>query len=454
MSLKDAAVTLFLRAAEYLHLNDRIYQSLQEPERVLEVRLPVRLDDGSYATFMGWRSQHCTWLGPAKGGLRYHPDVTKDEVIGLSMYMTWKCALVGLPFGGAKGGIAPAWAVIANDVRKQAKKQFSNSISEKKITELIKQSREVWIKKFPRELSDVELQRITHRYVEKVFPIIGAEQDIPAPDLGTGAKEMGWFLDKYSTMIGHTLPSIVTGKPLSIGGSPGREEATGRGVYITIMLALKHLGLCARGKTVAIQGFGKVGEPAAAFLYKEEMKIIAISDYKGGVVNTIQGLDPAHVLAYRNKNGSVVGFPEGDSCTNAELLTLPVDILIPAAIERVITEKNADKLKCRILVEAANAPTTPGADPILEQNNIFVIPDIVCNASGVVVSYLEWVQGLQWLHWTLERVRKSEDAIMTKAFNSLIYAAEEQYHTSNRMGGMITAIDRVNQAGIDRGKTI
>ena len=302
-------------------------------------------------------------------------------------------------------------------------------------------------------MSDLELQQLTHRYVEKFFPLMGPEKDVPAPDLQTNAKVMGWILDKYSAMVGHTVPSIVTGKPLAIGGSPGRDDATGRGVGHTTMLALKHLGLSPQGKTVALQGFGNVGGPTATFLHQQNLKIIAISDYHGGIINTQKGLNPSDVLAYRNKTGRISGFPEADSCTNDELLVLPVDILIPAAIERVITEFNADKLNCRILAEAANGPTTPGADPILKEKNIFVIPDILANAGGVIVSYFEWVQGLQWLHWTLEYIRESEDSMLTKAFNSVISTAM-QYHVSNRMGAMITAIDRVSQAGIARGKAL
>ncbi len=425
VNLTETALTFYRQAAEHLNLSPRIYQSLQEPERVLRVRIPVEMGDGSCVIFRGWRSIHNTWRGPGKGGIRYHPDVTEDEVVGLSMFMTWKCAVVGIPFGGAKGGIAPAWNLLDET------------------------ERAAWKQKFPKRMSKRELEQMTRGYVQKILPLLGPEKDIPAPDVYTDAETMGWIMDEYSKIMGYTIPSVVTGKPISIGGSVGRDEATGRGCYITILKALKHRSL--NGGNAVIQGFGNAGSKVAELLYKDGIQIIGISDSRGGIVNMKLGLDPARVREFKNKTGTVVGFPDADSCTNEELLELPTTILVPAALEGTITARNARRIHAYIIAEAANGPTTPDADPILNENNVFVIPDILANAGGVTVSYFEWVQGLQRLFWDLGRVRNELETIMSNAFDQVV-AYAIKHCVPMRNAAFAVAINTVAQAGIDRGK--
>lgn len=453
-NLKEQALELFGQAAFHISppIHERIFLSLLEPERVLPVRMVVRMDDGSNMIFQGWRSQHCSWPGPTKGGIRLHSDVTQDEVIGLSMFMTWKCGLIGLPYGGAKGAITVAWDALEFYTRWRAKK-INPHITEEELQRIAAEEKKKWRIRFPRRMSDGELKRIWDEYVKKIYPLINREGDIVAPDLETGPKEMGWFMDAYSSMIGYTVPSIATGKPLSLGGSQGRDEATGRGCFVTIMEALKRLGIPPLGASAAIMGYGKVGFPTAYYLHEAGIKIVAISDFEGGIINKEQGLDPKRVFEHRQKTGSVVGFKEADNLTNKELLELPVTILVPAATQGVITEENAPRIKARILAEAANAPTTIPAISVLNDKNIFIIPDILCNAGGVTVSYFEWVQGLQWFFWDLPQVQEKLDAIMKSAFER-VAANAEKYRVSTTLAAHITGISRVVQAGIDRGKAI
>lgn len=446
MNIKKSALELFQTAAEFVPMPERIYRSLQEVERILQVRMPVRMDSGEYIIFKGWRAQHCTWMGPAKGGIRYHYDTDQDEVEGLSMLMTWKCPLAGIPFGGAKGGITLAFDVLESDLRKK----LGISTPEEKIQEAVKNEKEAWKKRFPCLMSQAELKRLTDEYIEKIFPIIGPEKDIPAPDMNTTSQVMGWIMNKYSSMVGYTVPSIVTGKPMSLGGSEGRTEATGRGCFVVTMKALRRLGVYPQGTTAAIQGFGNVGSETAFLIHNAGIKIIAISDKAGGITNK-NGIDPYKLMQYAQKNGSVVGFPEADSCTSKELFELPVTVLIPAAIQGAITQENAPRIKARIITEGANSPTERLADPILNDKNIFVIPDILANVGGVTVSYFEWLQGLQRHSWKIERVRKELEEIMSSAFD-LVLATSQQHKVSLRTAAHIVSIKRVVQAGIDRGK--
>lgn len=431
-NLLNSTLKLYEETAKYIDIPSRIYQSLKKPERVLEVRLPVRMDNGEYIIFDGWRSQHCTWPGPAKGGVRYHIDVTEDEVVALSMLMTWKCGVIGLPYGGGKGGITPAWDILNNKQKEELKKIF------------------------PISMSVGERKRITDEYVEKIHPIIGPKQDILAPDLNTGSQEMGWIMNKYSSLKGYTVLGVVTGKPLSLGGSLGRNEATGRGCFIMIMEALKYLGINNPSATTAVvQGFGNAGSVTANLLYKVGVKVIAISDSRGAILNK-NGLDPQKLLEYKKskgKTGSVAGFPESEQITGDDLFKIKADIFVPAALEGVITENNADSMKFRIIAEAANGPTSPEADKILHENGIFIIPDILANAGGVTVSYFEWVQSKEGLFWKLDEVNKQLEEKMKQSFRDVLETAK-QYKVSNRAAAFILGVRRVVQAGIDRGKAL
>ena len=353
------------RVAHAMNLDDDMLAHLCVPRRELIVHFPVVMDDDTIRMFTGFRVHHNTALGPTKGGIRYHPDVSLDESRALAMWMTWKCALMNLPYGGAKGG------VIVN----------------------------------PKELSERELQALTRRYTTEISLFIGPEVDIPAPDVGTDAKVMAWIMDTYSMHRGYSVPAVTTGKPLAVGGSAGREYATGLGItYVTRAMLRHRLGLDLEDTTVAIQGFGNVGSWTARAMHERGAKVVAVSDVSGAVYDE-RGLDPRHLKHYAEETGTVVGYPRADSLTNEELLELKVDVLVPAALEGQITKENADKINARVIAEGANGPTTPEADRILEDKGVLIIPDILCNAGGVVVSYFEWVQDLQAFSWDESEIR-------------------------------------------------
>ena len=403
------ALRQFDEAVKYLKLKRGIVEYLRYPKRELTVNFPVKMDDGSVKIFTGYRVHHNIVLGPAKGGIRYHPDVTLDEVRALAMWMTWKCAVVGLPFGGGKGG------VICN----------------------------------PKEMSDQELENLTRRYTTEISIMIGPEIDIPAPDVGTNAQVMAWLMDTYSMHKGYSVLPVVTGKPVSIGGSLGRAEATGRGVMIVAREACKHLDMPFEGATAVVQGYGNVGAVAAYLLHDAGCRVIGVSDSRGGIYNP-KGLDPRDVLRHKKETKSVVGYPGADTITNEELLELPCDILVPAALEKQITEKNADKIKAKLIVEGANGPTTPDADKILKGNGVFVVPDILANAGGVTVSYFEWVQGLQSFFWSEEEINCKLEKIMAKSFAEVWTVAQDK-GIDMRTAALVRAIDRVAEAIYIRG---
>ena len=353
------------RVASVMDLDDDLREHLSMPRRELIVHFPVVMDDGSMRNFTGFRVHHNTALGPTKGGIRYHPDVTLDESRALAMWMTWKCALMNLPYGGAKGG------VVVN----------------------------------PKELSERELQAMTRRYTSEISLFIGPEMDIPAPDVGTDARVMAWVMDTYSMNRGYSVPAVTTGKPLAVGGSAGREYATGLGItYVTRAMLRRRMGLHLEDATVAIQGFGNVGSWAARAMHERGAKVVAVSDVNGAVYDE-RGLDPRHLKHYAEETGTVGGYPRADALTGEELLELNVDVLIPAALEGQITKENADRINARVIAEGANGPTTPEADRILEDKGVLIIPDILCNAGGVVVSYFEWVQDLQAFSWDESEIR-------------------------------------------------
>ncbi len=383
---------------------------LKYPKRSLIVSLPIHRDDGSTQVFSGYRVQHHLTLGPTKGGLRFHPDVCLGEVAALAMWMSWKCALCGLPYGGAKGGIACD----------------------------------------PGKLSITELERLTRRYTQEMIPFIGPQVDVMAPDLGTNPQVMAWIMDTYSVHVGNSVPGIVTGKPVGLGGSLGRREATGRGVGYLVNRATDTIGLDIGKATAAIQGFGNVGSITALSLARYGVKIIAVTDAFGGIHNA-DGLNLWELEKYVAATRSVVGFPGADSITNEELLELPCDILVPAALERQITKENAGKLKCRILAEGANGPTTPEADAILAQRpEIFLIPDVLCNAGGVVVSYFEWVQDLQSFFWGETEVVDKLFRILETAFTQTVALSRKQ-KISMRMAALSLGVRRVQEAKRTRG---
>ena len=395
--------------AESIHLNPGIHAILREPKRTLIVSVPIRMDDGTIRVFKGFRVQHNLTRGPAKGGIRYHPDVTLDEVKALAMLMTWKCAVVGVPFGGAKGGIACD----------------------------------------PEKLSPTELERLTRRYTSEIIPIIGPEKDIPAPDINTNPQVMSWIMDTFSMNVGYSVPGVVTGKPLNIGGSLGRLQATAKGVMFSIFNAAKKLGFDPFESRFVIQGFGNVGKNLAFLLFREGCRIIAVSDIKGGIYNP-KGLDPFKVSEVEKKTGSVVDFRDADRITNQELLTLDCDVLVPAAVENQITKDNASSIKASLIAEAANGPTTSEADKILEDKGVFVIPDILANAGGVTVSYFEWVQGLQFYFWSEREVNLKLRDIMEKAFEN-VYRIAIKRKVSMRKAALMLAIERVADATKVRG---
>ncbi len=405
----EMAQRQFDNAARYLDLKEGIKAKLRVPKRELTVYFPVEMDDGSIRMFTGHRVQHSLARGPAKGGIRYHPDVTIDEVRALAMWMTWKCAVVNIPYGGAKGG------VVCN----------------------------------PKEMSQRELERLTRRFTSEIIMLIGPESDIPAPDVNTNAQTMAWIMDTYSMTKGYSVPAVVTGKPVEIGGSLGRREATGRGVMLTTREALKHLGMPIEGTRIVVQGFGNVGAIGAQLLQELGCTVIAVSDSRGGIYNP-KGLNVKDVIRHKAETGTVVGYPGTDTITNKELLELDCDVLVPAALENAITEENADRVKARIIAEGANGPTTPEADEILSDKGIFVIPDILANAGGVTVSYFEWVQGLQNFFWSEEEVNKNLEKIMVKAFQDVLAISQEK-GINMRIAAYILAIDRVATATLLRG---
>lgn len=399
----------FDAVADYLEIPDWERDRLKYPKRSMTVALPVRREDGTTQVFAGYRVQHHLSLGPGKGGLRYHPEVTLGEVAALAMWMSWKCALVGLPYGGAKGGVACD----------------------------------------PGSMTAPELERLTRRYTQEMIPFIGPQVDVMAPDLGTNEQVMAWMMDTYSMHAGHSVPSIVTGKPVVLGGSLGRREATGRGVGYLINRAMDTIGLEMSKATAAVQGFGNVGSVTAFSLAKYGARIIAISDVRGGVYNA-QGLDLWRLEKHVAAHGTVAGYPEADPITNAQLLETPCDVLVPAALERQITGRNAGSMQCRILAEAANGPTTPDADAILAQRDIFIIPDILCNAGGVIVSYFEWVQDLQSFFWSETEVVDKLFRILEHAFIHTLTVSRKQ-KISMRQAALSLGVKRVLDAKRLRG---
>jgi len=403
------AVQQFELAAEKLNLSEDMREILRQPKRELSVNFPVRLDSGRIKTFTGYRVQHNVNRGPAKGGIRYSPDVTLDEVRALAMWMTWKCAVVGIPYGGAKGG------VICD----------------------------------PKRMTPAELERMTRRYTTEISGIIGPHSDIPAPDVNTNSQVMAWMMDTYSMHAGFSVPAVVTGKPLSIGGSEGRNDATATGVLFVTRQAAKRIGMPLKGAKVSIQGYGNAGSVAARLFHNEGAKIVAVSDTQGGIYNE-SGLDPSAVLRHKQENGTVVGFPQAQQVRVQDVLELPCDILIPAATEGVITVKNAERVQARIVAEAANGPTTPEADLILFKRNCLVIPDILANAGGVTVSYFEWVQDLQSFFWGVEEIVQKLEIIMNRAFTSVAEKAD-QHSCDLRLAANMLAISRVAEATQIRG---
>jgi glutamate dehydrogenase (NAD(P)+) len=405
----EMAVEQFDVAANKLGVDPNLASRLRRPDRAMIVSVPTRMDDGRVHVFTGYRVQHNDVLGPFKGGIRYHPAVNLGEVSALAMWMTWKCSLVGLPLGGAKGGVSCD----------------------------------------PAELSRQELQSMTRRFTAEILNFIGPEVDIPAPDMGTNEQVMAWMMDTYSQHKGHAVPEIVTGKPVAIGGTLGRREATGRGVVYTIIEAAKHLNIDLTKCTAVVQGFGNVGSVAAEELTHIGVKVIGIADRTGGFVDT-NGLPVDKLLEVASKNHSLEGCPYGDKISNVELLELPCDILVPAAMEMQITKDNAVRVQCRILAEGANGPTTPEADAILRDRGIFVIPDILANAGGVIVSYFEWVQDLQNFFWTEDEVTKKLRDILVKAFHEVLNMSQKQ-KVDMRMAALMIGIDRVTRAMLWRG---
>jgi glutamate dehydrogenase (NAD(P)+) len=396
-------------AADKLDLDDGMRRVLRVAQRELTVNFPVTMDDGSVAVFTGHRVQHNVSRGPGKGGIRYHQDVTLDEVRALAMWMTWKCACVNIPYGGAKGGVVVD----------------------------------------PKQLSQREVEGLTRRFTTEISPLIGPERDIPAPDVNTNAQTMAWIMDTYSMHHGFTIPGVVTGKPIAVGGSLGRNEATARGAVFTLLQWARTTGRSLRDLTVAIQGYGNAGSIAATLLAAEGACIVAVSDSSGGILNA-GGLDPAKVSAWKREHGTVVGFPGSDDVTNREILEVGCDILVPAALENQITKHNAPQVRAKVIAEAANGPTTPEADEILFDRGIFVIPDILCNAGGVTVSYFEWVQDMQSFFWTEERINESLKEIMDRAFEAVHQMSDHQ-GVDMRTAAYMVAVARVAEATTLRG---
>ncbi|MGB3941615.1 MAG: Glu/Leu/Phe/Val dehydrogenase [Candidatus Manganitrophaceae bacterium] len=403
------AVSQFDKAADRLNLDPNLRKRLVVPKRAILVSVPIRMDDSHIEVFHGYRVHHDNTLGPSKGGIRFHPDVNLGEVCALAMWMSWKCALMGLPFGGAKGGVSCD----------------------------------------PNQFSRNELQRLTRRYTAEIIPFIGPDSDVPAPDVGTNEQIMAWMMDTYSQFKGYSIPEIVTGKPIVIGGSLGRVEATGRGVVYCIFEAMKHLGVDPAGKKVAIQGFGNVGSNAAKILHQEGCQVIAVSDVRGGTYNR-NGLDIPTLMEYLSQSRFIEGFPGGDAITNHELLELPCDVLLPAALSGQITEENAPRISCTLLAEGANGPTTPAADQILQDKGVFVIPDILANAGGVTVSYFEWVQDLQNFFWKEKEINEKLREIISTAFQAVLALSQEE-KVPMRMAALMLAVRKIAAAKLARG---
>jgi glutamate dehydrogenase/leucine dehydrogenase len=399
----------FESAANALELDEDSRMMIRGPERVLIVSVPVRMDNGRIRSFTGYRVQHSTSRGPAKGGIRFHPEVTLDEVKALATWMTWKCAVVDIPFGGAKGGVT------CN----------------------------------PKTMTSTEIERLTRRYTTAILPIIGPGQDIPAPDVYTNPQIMAWMMDTYSMTRGYLIPGVVTGKPVSIGGSLGRNEATGRGVYHAIESACQHLKIKLKGAKVVVQGFGNAGSVAAHLLDGAQSDVIAVSDSRGAVYNR-DGLHVPKLMLHKERTGTVVDFPGAEALQPEEMLALDCDILVPAALENMIAGHNAGSIRARILAEAANGPLTPEADRILDDRGTFVIPDILCNAGGVTVSYFEWVQNEQHLRWDLNEVNTRLAKVMQTAFNEVLEIHLER-KVSMRTAANMLAINRVMEATKIRG---
>jgi glutamate dehydrogenase (NAD(P)+) len=387
--------------AKRLGLDRGVLERLRLPKRCMVVSVPVKMDNGETQVFIGYRVHHNLVLGPGKGGLRYHPSVNLGDVCALAMWMTWKCALVGLPFGGAKGGICCD----------------------------------------PTQMSSTEREHLTRRYTQEILLVIGPQVDILAPDVNTNEETMAWIMDTYSMQVGYSVPGVVTGKPIVIGGSLGRREATGRGVVYCVQEACSLQKIPLQGARVVVQGFGNVGSVTAALLHELGARVIAVSDVQGGVYHG-NGLDIPQLLTYQQKTKTVIGFPGAEAITNADLLTLPCEILVPAALERQISADNAGKVQCRILAEGANGPTTPEADIILRERGILVIPDILCNAGGVIVSYFEWVQDLQNYFWTETQINRRLRKVLIKAFRA-VYALAQRVQMDMRTAALMLGVGRV-----------
>ncbi|WP_411276696.1 Glu/Leu/Phe/Val family dehydrogenase [Gaiella sp.] len=403
------AQTQLRRVGETFDVDPNLIEVLSQCKKTVEVSVPVQMDDGSVFAFQGYRVVHNMTRGPAKGGIRYHPAVTQDEVKALAMWMTWKCALMGLPFGGAKGG------VICD----------------------------------PKRLSIGEKERLTRRYTSEIINEIGPEKDIPAPDVGTDAQVMAWIFDTYSMNVGHSVLGVVTGKPLSVGGSVGRDGATARGSLYCIRTAMQKQGSRLHDTRIAIQGFGNVGSNLARLLSEEGVRVIAVSDSRGGIHNPY-GLDVPAAIAYKAEHGVLEGFPGADAITNEELIEIDCDVLTPCALEQVITAENAPRVRAKMICEGANGPTTPEADEILEDRGILVLPDVLANAGGVVVSYFEWVQGLQEYFWKEYEVHAKLNDIVVRAFEET-WSTRERYSTSMRVAAYGLAVQRVAEATTIRG---
>jgi glutamate dehydrogenase/leucine dehydrogenase len=405
----EVALENFDLAANALDLEENIRAMIKYPERILSVSVPVRMDSGKVVRFEGYRVQHSTLRGPAKGGIRFHPNVTVDEVKALATWMTWKCAVVNIPFGGGKGGVTVN----------------------------------------PKSLSLGELERLSRRYASSILPLIGPEKDIPAPDVYTTPQIMAWIMDTYSMNKGYPVHGVVTGKPISLGGSLGRNEATGRGVFYTTLSSCKHLGIPVAGARVVVQGFGNAGSIAAQLFHEAGMKVLAVNDTRGCIFNA-KGLDIPAVIAFKARTGTVVGFPGADSIKPEELLALECEILVPAALENSITADNAPKVRARIVSEAANGPVTPEADRILDQKGVFLIPDILCNAGGVTVSYFEWVQDENHLFWDEQDVNSRLEKVMTRSFQDVLKIHLDR-KVNMRLAANMLGVSRVADASRVRG---
>jgi glutamate dehydrogenase (NAD(P)+) len=405
----ELAKVQLARVGEIFAIDTNLVRVLAQVKKAVEVSIPVSMDDGTIEVFTGYRVTHNIARGPSKGGIRYHPNVTRDEVKALAMWMTWKCALMALPFGGAKGGIVCD----------------------------------------PKKLSSSELERMTRRYTSEIINDIGPERDIPAPDVGTDGRVMAWIFDTFSMNKGHSVLGVVTGKPLAIGGSLGREEATARGALYCIQGLSVKQGRRVTDYTVAIQGFGNVGATLARLLHLEGVKVVAVSDSRGAVYNP-NGLDVPAAVAHKQEHGMLEGLANAEAITNEELIELPCDILAPCALEQVVTEENADRVKATIVCEGANGPVTPAADMILEDRGVLVLPDVLANAGGVVVSYFEWVQGLQEYFWREDEVNAKLHDIVARAFEET-WQTRERFETSMRMAAYGLAVQRVAEATTTRG---